>query len=205
MTGVNLRWRDRWQKLQRYLDGFERAPISTLPEDRTVESASQWECAQVTFEHMHRNLERADSATQSLLSAVTLSAALAGPLLLLNIGHTALDAAFGAMLVIYIVALGNAIRHALRTVYTPTRLSEAYEGPFHHYHIGKFNRGEDYVAYMAGNRMDYGQHLLMESWVAATVMRKKLVAMRRTVRWTAISLALLGILIIARFLGIFLS
>src|SRR5919109_3753868 len=114
-------------------------------EDNQLEDT--WELAKSVYELQYPELQRVTAIAGSLLTAVTLSAALAAPLLVLGIRRSLLDALFGIGLLAYLLCLGNAIRYALRILYSPLAKEPVVHGVFNLRHVATFADAEEYEAY----------------------------------------------------------
>lgn len=162
------------------------------------EPVPQWDAAALSFEYQFRQLERADTTAQSLITTLTLSAALAGPLLTAS-GFSEVGAWFGLPLLVWLAVTGMALKHAFSVVYSAKGHRPPGDGWLHYSHIARFEDPDAFVAYLTDRpHMQQRDDLLAVMWVLATVVTEKADAVGRCIRWTGASMALLGGLIVLR-------
>lgn len=158
--------------------------------------------AQLTFDLQFRQLQRSDTAAQSLILAVTLSAALATPLIISTADFVGFAAALLALtLIVYLLSAGAAVLLAMRVLYSPQGNRPPGESWLHYSHISAYTQAGyiDRLSNMSSNEMLLG--ILENTYVLARVVDSKAQAVGRAVRWTRWSFAMLGILLLARYLA----
>ena len=167
---------------------------------------ASWDSAKVTYDMHYQELQRVTSVAASLLTAVTLSAALAGPLLVTGIERTLLDGIFGLGLLGYLLCLSNAIGHALRVLYSPLG-REPVPGLFNPRNIAaRFSTIAEYEEYFRrSTREEQITDLIAQTWVYAQLVNLKVISAKNAAQWTRISLLTLSGLILLRYLTSFLS
>jgi hypothetical protein len=179
---------------------WQRPPDSQL--EGAATTAPDWEAATFSLEVQLRHIDRATITAQSFLGALTLSAALAGPLLVIGARRSLLYGIFGLLLIAYLAVLGNAIRHCMRATYRRIVKSESFNNPLHYIHIAsKFASGAAYSEH--ARRRDHEDRIrdvYEYVWLTATVMADRRKEIHRAIRWTIASFLLLGFLVVFRFI-----
>lgn len=181
-----------------------------LRKDNSDWSVHDWDLIKVSYDLQYRELERATSIAQGLVSAVTLSAALASPLLVIGLKRSILDAIFGGLLLIYLAVLGNAVRHAFWVFATKPVFggmpSPEVAGFFNHRSIVEFATPTAFREYFTRlTDQEKFNYVIEQTWADAKLANRKFVAITRTIRWTAISFMFLASLVMLRFLIAFSS
>ena len=183
-----------------FLGAKRRRPDSQVELPSTV--PPDWAAAAFALELQYRHIDRATITSQSFLGALTLSAALAGPLLVMGVQGSLLYGIFGLLLITYLVVLGVAIRNCMRSTYRRIVRSESFDNSLHYIHIASnFASGAAYseVALKQENEQRV-RELYEYVWLTATVMADRRKEIHKAIRWTMASLLLLGFLVIFRFI-----
>jgi hypothetical protein len=188
------------------LAGRTRPPSIAQSHHNMPAAPKEWERASFALEVQLRHIDRATHIAQSLLAVLTLTGALAGPLLVIGAGRSLLDGLFGALLIVYLTTLGNAVRHCMHVTWRRMVSSESFDNPLHFHYIAKFKTGDEYVSYLQGQRgEDWLSQTQAYAWLMARVMNCKRSDIRKAIRWTMLSLLLLASLVVFRFAAAFLS
>jgi hypothetical protein len=174
--------------------------------DQTQVSSQEWESAILALEVQFRQHERATLVAQSLLGALTLSAALSAPLLVLGVKRSIIDGIFGLLLLLYLAILGNTIRHCLNAAYLRMRVSESFENSLHYQHISRSCSSSEYVGNLSKQSdEDRLRETQAYAWLVATAMRERRREIQKAIRWTMLSFSFLGLLVVFRFAVAFIS
>ena len=172
--------------------------------DHTQDSSQEWEAAVLTLDVQFRQHERATLIAQSLLGVLTLSAALAAPLVLIGVKQSIIDGALGLLLIIYLTILGNAIRHCLKAAYLRMKVAESFENSIHYQHISRFRSASEYLEELGKQRdEDRLREIQAYSWLVAKVMMSRRDEIQKAIRWTMLSFLFLGLLVVFRFVVAF--
>jgi hypothetical protein len=157
--------------------------------------------AAFALELQYRHIDRAAITAQSFLGALTLSAALAGPLLVIGVRRSLPYGFFGLLLIGYLAVLGIAIRHCIRSTYRRFPTSESFENLLHYIYIAsRFASPAEYSDVAVKQQSEQRVRELYEYvWLTAIVMAERRRDIHKAIRWTMASLLLLGCLVVFRF------
>lgn len=140
---------------------------------------------------------------QGLIAAVTLSAALSSPLLILGTEKTWPNVGFGIALMLYLVIIASAVRHAFVVLHSPiqaTEIPSAGHGVMHWQSIAAHPSPEAYSESLQSiTQADRLSSLIEQDWIAARLISDKVDHTRKAIRWAAASLLMLAVLILLRF------
>jgi hypothetical protein len=166
--------------------------------------SQEWESAALALDVQFRQHERATLIAQSLLGVLTLSAALAAPLVLIGVKQSIIDGALGLLLISYPTILGNAIRHCLNAAYLRMKVAESFENSIHYQHISRFHSASEYLEKLGKQRdKDRLREIQAYSWLVATAMMARRLEIQKAIRWTMLSFLFLGLLVVFRFIVAF--
>lgn len=151
------------------------------------------------FDIQLRQLEGTGTTAYTLLTAATLSAALAAPLLVSGIEASLAAWVFGCMLIAYLGALGIAVYLALKVLFTRTGHDPTTRGIVHYKRLRHL--GVDGISRTLSTSGD--QQLLRalceDIFILARVVDEKATALGMAIRWAGATFALLGLAIVTRF------
>jgi hypothetical protein len=145
------------------------------------------------------NLDRASATAQTFVAVLTLSASLASPLLVSGLTASLPTYVFSAVLILYLAALGKALRHAIRVIFLRPDNMPIEQSAFGWADIRAFETGQEYAAHVTQlSEVERLQHVLEVAWRSGYVVTEKFREMEQSRRWTAISLILLALLVVCR-------
>lgn len=146
-----------------------------------------------------RQLERASGTAQALLSAVTLSGALAGPLLAIGLEPDTFGYLLAGLVGVYLVLLAVAVRACLGVIYTRQGDDPAAVSVLHYRHIAAHDSAEVYAQRVLG-MSDHEQitGLLSDCFVVSQVVTAKAARAASAVRWTGMTLGVLALLVLVK-------
>lgn len=188
-----------------------RASFHTLREgapqaaSKPKSSERMLEVIALAYEIQYQELMRSVAIAQGLVSAVTLSAALASPLLLIGARRSPSNAVFGLLLILYLGTLGNSLRHAFwafctKPIFRPAVRTSPTPGFMTYLFISTFESPQKYQEYFRSlseeARLD---HLIDQTFTDANLVKAKFVALSKTIQWSALSFGLLAMLVLFRF------
>ncbi len=159
---------------------------------------------QLIFETQLRQLERTGLGAQALLSAVTLSGALAGPLLVLGLTKDVWGYVTAALIAVYLGLLAGAVRACLGVIYT-----RAGDVPFgfgqsvlHYRRIVEAGPSANFAqTVLSMSDRDQLTAVLKDSYVISVVLLSKTGRMKAAVTWTSAALSVLALIVLARTVG----
>lgn len=166
--------------------------------------------ARFAFDIQYRELERTTSIGHGVLSAVTLVAALATPLLIFDVGTslTPLVITFTFELVVYLTLLAVSVRHAMRVLINPSKgwpniAREdwpAVRGYLNFWYMAQFRDAEEFADYFTNldsrERRDY---LIRQVYSDAKLNKRKAESAAAAIKWAFRSFGILAAMIATRF------
>lgn len=136
----------------------------------------------LAYEIQYQELMRSVAIAQGLVSAVTLSAALASPLLLIGARRSPSNTVFGLLLILYLGTLGNSLRHAFwafctKPIFRPAVRTSPTPGFMTHLFISTFESPQKYREYSVPCPKKLGsitlstRHLRTRIWLRRSLLR----------------------------------
>ena len=165
------------------------------------DQSEAWRAASISLDLQMRQIDRATSIAQTLLLVLTLSTALAAPLLVIGATRSTLNVLFGLALVLYLAVLANAIRYCLHIAYRRMPISEDFENYQHYVYIAKeFKTKDKYLDYLrdVDEKGKWLSDIHTNIWLISVAMDEKREAIHKAMRWTRLSLFGLGLLVMLR-------
>jgi len=112
-----------------------------------------------------------------------------------------LDLVFGGCLLLYLVFVGIAVQRSIRALYSP--LTNTYLVPSflnHRYVATTFKDANSYLEHFSQlTPQEKLEQVVKQTWVDAKLMNRKRDAVGSAVRWVQLSLLMLGLLVLRKY------
>jgi hypothetical protein len=182
----------------------QAASATTMRHTRsqTVDGQADLEVARFIFDVQLRQLERSSFTAQGLIAAVTITAAIASPLLVAGVHRSAGAIVYGVLIVVYLGSLAVAVRASLSVLFTRSGHIPKGHGILHYGHISSYPTPAAFADRFEqlGDRQELTREILDEVWSLAQVVQIKATKIGSAAVAGAVSLILLGMLVVARFI-----
>jgi hypothetical protein len=176
---------------------------STMRHQRPTRPVVDWGLMRDIYDVRLKDLEVLTNIGQGLLSGIALPAALGAPLLVIGAQRSWAYAGFGVGLLLYLIVLGVALRHALRVLYSPADVLRSKPiagfGVMQWRDVAAMTPTEYHRYVESLDRLQARRSLVEQDWLATVLVADKAAHVTKAVRWAGVSYAFLGLLVLTRF------